>query len=144
MAQHRCSIILESSCGAAKSGSGGGSASHLPSMRGTWEQLDLRLTWHRTSFVRRATFFRSQFNNNWRMNNVLIRDCYNLWILASVALPFDRGLRQSRNLEPSTHECIANPLQFFSDVHRMSRNVARPGVRPPNKTTLAAPMPTAA
>jgi hypothetical protein len=33
MAQHRCSIILVISRGAAKSGSGGGSASHLPSMR---------------------------------------------------------------------------------------------------------------
>jgi hypothetical protein len=34
-----------------------------------------------------ATFFRSQFNNNRRMNDALIRDCYILWILASVALP---------------------------------------------------------
>jgi hypothetical protein len=144
MAPHRCSIILVISSGAAKSGSGGGSASHPPSMRGTWKQLDFRLTWHRTSFVRRATFFRSQFNNNRRMNDALIRDCYNLWILASVALPFDKSLRQSGNLEPSAHEYVANPLQFVSDIHRISRNVARSGVRPANMTKLAAPIPTAA
>jgi hypothetical protein len=42
-------------------------------------------------------------NNNRCMNDVLIRDCYILWILASVALPFDGSLRQSGNFEPSTH-----------------------------------------
>jgi hypothetical protein len=29
------------------------------------------------------------FNNTRRMNDALIRDCYILWILASVAMPFD-------------------------------------------------------
>jgi len=48
--------------------------------------------------------FRSQFHSTRFANDVLIRDCYILWTLASVALPFDWSPHRSGNLEPSTYD----------------------------------------
>ena len=73
--------------------------------------------WHGTERALQNVRHSSDLNsdNTRFLDHMLIRDCCILWILASVAPPFDRILHYPEDLEPWTYECIANPLQFVSD-----------------------------